>query len=187
MFWILRKKTTGALNIYEKPQILVNLGIHLGLGVKQSSDIPVIPIINKKGNKGKITDNLIAYGANGLVLNSRVRGIFEQHGVKNIDYYDVQFTDRENQVSSDDYKIANIIGLVSCIDREKSTLRIDNGSVEAIDKLVLDYKKIEESGLKIFKIKEIFPVILIDDDVKKDLEKTKVTGFRFVDPEDFVL
>ena len=62
------------------------------------------------------------------VLSEGFRSLLESCGVDNLDYYPVTVSDAVETSAQSSYYAANILGLVDCIDREKSAMRATAGS-----------------------------------------------------------
>lgn len=88
-------------------------------------------------------------------------------------------------VVSDDYKIASIVGVADCVDKEKSNLTyFDDGDIKLIKKLVLDYSKIP-SNLKIFRLINDRTLPLVHQSIKDAIVGSGMTGCVFYRPEEF--
>ncbi len=151
----------------------------------EGASVPVIEYVRKKSEPGRLTDILIALTSKGEVFNTKVRDILDGLGVKNIEYYDTTVNDEINNQIITDYKVANIVGVFDCVDFEKSELELDedDGSIDDIDKLILKNDVIEKHNLPIFRIKEYFPLIVVDETIKNAFEKEDVSGVVFMKPE----
>ncbi|MCX4030310.1 imm11 family protein [Spartinivicinus marinus] len=85
------------------------------------------------------------------------------------------------------YKLANIVGRINCLDYDKSELVMrDDGSIKFIDKLIFQYFDNKDS-LEIFRLAKFLPIVIVSDKIKKKLEKHKFTGIVFYKPEDYSL
>ena len=191
MYWVMRSMPSSDedLRIYEQPTTVRALGLSFDLGRKILYRYKTIEIVRERDNPGRYTDNLLAYGVLGLVFNSKIRMILRAQEVRNIQYFRAVLVDNLTGTEVEDYQIANIVGTVLCIDKDASVLGLDedDGSIEDIDKLVLNKNAIEESSLKIFRIGEYSSIVVVHDSIKKAFEAEDVTGVGFVEPEKFVL
>ncbi|THB63584.1 MAG: hypothetical protein D6B27_12015 [Gammaproteobacteria bacterium] len=191
MFWIwmTEAQSEADARIYTQPEIISTYGLDFDSGRRpQAKNIPTIEIY-KPADQNQLTDNLIAPGVTGIVINRKVYSIFEKNNINNIDYYDAVVIDEITAKKEANYKVGNIIGLIKCINFEKSELVLDDqdGSIEFIDKLVLNEDYLKEIKLKIFRLEEFPPIIIVDDLVKKELESANISGINFYKPEEFVL
>jgi hypothetical protein len=73
----------------------------------------------------------------------------------------------------DGYYILNIVGLVSCIDREKSELNMYKHLIMRVRKLVLDKSDI---CLELFRIQEFSLAIMISERIKESLVQADLSG-----------
>ena len=190
MYWMLRKMPTrdNDARIHGQPETIEKLGLNFGKGLEVPGKFKEIVITRKKSHPGNLTDNLLAYGATGFVFNKKIRNILKKLNVNNIDYYKAVLDDEITGESTRDYQIANIIGVVKCIDMEKSEFRLDvNNRIESIKKLVLDQDELWNTDLPIFRIAEYFPIVLVHNILKEAFEKEGVTGLGYMKPEMLVL
>jgi len=175
------------MQIYGQPEVIYNSKIDLGLGIKMQGIIPLVTItIEEDDEQGRMTDNLIAEGATGLVVNTKIKKLLSTSGVDNIQYFDAVVENSVTGEVSDDYKIANIIGIVNCIDYDNSELEyFPDGGVMFFDKLVLDENKIK--GLLIFRLYDFLPIIVVHKKIKEIFEKNSISGIKFYLPEEYVV
>ena len=134
-----------------------------------------------------MVDNIPAYGCSGLLINKKVKSVFDGLPVDNIQYFDARLIDQATQKVLVPYWIANIIGKVACVDRAGSSLVcFDDGQIQFIDKLVLLPMTDGQHG-HIFRLAEFLPAIVISDALKEALTDSGVTGFTYYKPEEFSL
>jgi len=191
MFWIYKTEAydENDARIHGRPEVLKEYNLHFGRGIRQSQEVPTIEIIIKKPLHGRLTDNLIAHGVRGLVINQKLKQLFDALEIDNVQYYP---TIINNQVTNElihDYQTVNIIGRIKCFDFEKSDFEIDedDGSIRFIDKLVLDEKVIQQTDLKLFRPADFSSIVLAHESVKNLIEANNISGVSFYHPEEFVL
>jgi hypothetical protein len=191
MYWILSTESIVETDAWIKgqPEVIKKYDIHLGLGIRQRVDIPTIEIIMKKEHQGRLTDNLIAHGATGLVVNQKIKKILDDLEIDNIHYYPTTVINQVTNEIINDYQTGNIIGRIKCVNFDQSDLELDedDGSIEFISKLVLKEKVLKNTDLKIFRMAEFFPIILAHDSVKNAMTNQQISGIRFYHPEEYVL
>lgn len=193
MFWIwmTEPKSEADARIYSKPEVVSKYDLDFDSGCKQPiKEIPTIEIhISEDQSQNLLTDNLIAPGITGIVINRKIRSILQENNVSNIEYYNSILIDEIMGKKETDYKVGNIIGLIKCVDFEKSELVIDDhdGSIQFIDKLVLKYDLLKDIKLPIFRLGEFSQIILVHNAIKNELESANVSGINFYKPEEFVL
>ncbi len=134
---------------------------------------------------GRMTDNLAITEVYGLVFSSRLRELLDSLGIDNIEYYNLEMVDPRTGEKFSDYKIANVVGLADCVDREKSDLKyFDDGDIKRIRKLVLDESRIP-SKLRIFRLAGRTILTLVHRSVKEAIEKAGISGCVFYKPEEY--
>lgn len=190
MYWIWANELDdeNEAMIYGVPAIIESEDLRFDEGVRIEREISLIEIIRDEDSQGLLTDNLIAPGVSGLLLSSRIRNSFELIGIDNIDYYHCRITNPIDNTYSDDYLIANIVGKIECIDREKSDLIMHShykDEIEFINSLILKEDVIK--NLKIFRLQENTEIIVVHESVRDMCVKERFTGIKFYKPEDFVM
>lgn len=120
-----------------------------------------------------------------LVFSPRLREALSTAGVTNIEYYPARIENQRTGQVISDYMIANIVGLVFCMDWEHSRYRPDPelpGYVEEITHLVLDSAKIPPQK-PLFRLGELSSFILCDKSVQDLLSRWNITGVQFEEVE----
>lgn len=135
---------------------------------------------------GIMTDHLLIYEIPGLILSERFRKFLTQHGVTNIQYFDLSIEESQSNQTHDTYKVANLLDVVNCIDAEQSELIMDGEEIDEIDKLILDESRIP-ADKKLFRVEEYRDMILVSDELKRAIEAEGLSGCVFMPPEDFLL
>ncbi len=190
MYWILSNEfenedtdadLTGEIPFIEKTGIYFDNGISLS-----TNKLPKMTLtINEDSRLGRMTDHLCISEANGLVFSSKIRNIINDLNIENIEYFNFEIVNPATEEIYSDYKIANVVGLVDCIDLEKSDLTFfESGNIQFFDDLVFDESKIPKE-LKIFRISNYKVITVVHDSVKKAFEEADVTGCRWYKPEDY--
>ncbi|WP_322288682.1 imm11 family protein [Aquimarina sp. 2201CG5-10] len=169
------------------PKIVEDLDLNFDYGINMNKSIPVIDILySVNGGKSK-TDNIVVAPRIGLLINKKVRDILDSLNINNIEYYSTRLINKSNDEIDEDYKIANIIGQIECVDKKNSELEFyADGEIEFIDKLVLNLEKDKHYG-HIFRLSEFLPLIVISNSLKTKIEEEKITGFKIYAPKDFCL
>jgi hypothetical protein len=189
MYWILMSERSDVeeLAIDEIPKIVEDLDLNFDYGINVNKSIPVIDILYSL-NDGKLkTDNIVLSTRLGLLINKKIRDVLDTLNINNIEYYSTRLINKSNSEIDEDYKIANIIGKIECVDKENSELEFyTDGEIEFIDKLVLNLGKDKHYG-HIFRMSEFLPLIVISNSLKIKLEEKNITGFKIYAPKDFHL
>lgn len=151
-----------------------------GVLLVQPNISAVLDISLSEEDDGFLTDNLVAPGVPGLLISSRLRGVLEQCGVDNIQYFPVNMRLSDGTILFNEYSIANIIGRVSCIDFTQSDIVADDGPplvIDSIDHLVLKQDNTHE--LDVFRLGEFFVAIIVSSRVKDAIQRSGVSGVEF--------
>lgn len=101
-------------------------------------------------------------------------------GVDNLQVYRAVIRDLKRGIEYKDYKAFNIVGVVSAADMEASTMMgtSDSTLIDAdFDRLVLDESKC--NGLLLFRLAENITAIVVDESVKKEVERRGIEGIFF--------
>jgi len=122
--------------------------------------------------------------ANGQALFSRrFVNLLAQLGITNIDYYDASVTYAPTGAALD-YSVANIIGIASVLDREKSRFNADaDGFIIELLKIAVDESLC--AGQKLFRFQERPSMLVIASDVKAAIEGAGITGTMIIPPDEW--
>jgi hypothetical protein len=114
-------------------------------------------------------------------------------GVDNIQYFPIKIVDGRSAAIRDDYKVANIVGRIDCVDLEHSTVERSPRtkrimSVEGFS--VLEDRVVPLPDRKtpplIFRLGELDVLILAHESLKRAFERDGITGARFTPTQDYV-
>ncbi|MFT3701396.1 MAG: hypothetical protein QM802_03460 [Agriterribacter sp.] len=183
-------------------------------------DVPIIFHINKNTLRGIMTDHLNINDIPGPVLSLETKELFTELSIDNIEYYQLKLLDAfpngnkeplEKPFEYNNYFIANVVGLVDCVDHEKSILEYfyppelrnppedmppmeddennpfageNPNDIDFVTKLVLDESKIDPD-LKIFRLYDKPSLLIFHESIVEKLRKEEATGFVFVSVEDY--
>jgi len=136
---------------------------------------------------GRITDELEATGTTGILIHSKIKELLDGLEVNNLQYFETEIKDILQGKIYTDWFLVNIVGNIKCVDMQLSKLVMDDNEIEFIDKLVLDVETENKSNLKIFRLTEYLPLIVVNDEVKQAIEKSGFTGPAFIAPSKLVL
>lgn len=189
MYWILMSERSdeNELSLDGLPSIFDALDINLDYGNLINTPIPVIDIHYSNTDNFAMTDNIVASPRMGLLINAKVKNIFDALNIDNVQYFKSRLIDDNTKVINSDYCLANIIGKIACVDKAKSELELfPDGDIRFIDKLVLNLDKNNDYG-HIFRLAEYSTLLVISNALKVELENNNVTGFKFYTPEEFSL
>jgi len=189
MYWILSNEFVDEGSDADlSGDINLDLGDEISFdnGVPITSSIPkIILTLDSDSRMGKMTDHLSIDEVCGLVFSAQLCELLHNSMVDNIQYFDFDIVNPKNNNTYTNYKIANVVGLVDCVDKEKSDLTFyDSGTIEFIDKLVLDESKIPPE-LKIFRLANRATLIVMHKSIKDAILDAGITGCVFYKVEDY--
>jgi len=123
--------------------------------------------------------------ANIPLVSPALRGSLQRAGVENVDYYAAEVVSTSTGQTRP-YLAANIIGLVSAMDRSASQFTPFRGSptaVRSIERLVLDERQCARR--RIFRLAEFDLLVVVDDAVKNEIEAAGLRGVGLLPPENW--
>jgi len=155
-------------------------------GVSIKAQVPkIIYTMNDDSRKGRMTDHLSLDEVYGLVFSSRLRELLRELKIEKIQYFDLDIINPKTNDIYTDYKIANVLGLVDCVDKDRSELTYyDSGTIEFIDKLILDESRIPPLA-KIFRLSNDVTLPIVHQSVKAAIANAGITGCVFYKVEDY--
>ena len=181
-YYILEQETQRADTpiIKHTPEGMEALDFYSG-SVKSDVQSPVI--IEVTANDQVVFPDAFTYLL--PLFSGRLRKILDQLGVDNIQYYEVEIIDHNTkQKLAKKYWLADIIGVIDCIDKEKSEGKY-NSILEKYrwKSFVIDLQK--TCGAKIFRPYGAKRLILIDETIQKALESEKLEAVRLRNTRDY--
>lgn len=121
-----------------------------------------------------------------VVVSERLRNLLTNNGIDNIEYFPATIVERKSESSKPGFFAANIIGLVDCINTDKSEFRgnVVDGEVKAIFRMrSLVLKELEVDIGYIYRPLKFRRLIIIEDRFEKILEDSGIVGTKFILPE----
>ncbi|WP_232371659.1 imm11 family protein [Leptospira ainazelensis] len=125
--------------------------------------------------------DLVLTGLPGLVISGKFKNSLDSAGIKNIEYIPARIFDSHLKKNFEDYFVANIIGLVDCIDFQRSKLTMRAAfpdKIRNIEELYIDESKLND--LPIFRLKRRITLVLISESLKQILESSKLQGIEII-------
>jgi len=116
-----------------------------------------------------------------LVVSPRLRHALAEAGAGNVKYYPAVIRNLATNEVIRDFAIANIIGLVFCMDWQHSVFTPEEdlpGYVAEVSRLVLEPAKIP-ADLKLFRLGELSSIIVCDQQVRDVLTERNTVGVEF--------
>jgi hypothetical protein len=174
----------AAAEILSRPRIPGHENIELDVGARVAVELPVIEFVKTANNPGELLDYVNTMFP-GEVISTKFRAALEAAGVENVDYYPARILDETTGRIHDDYWVANIVGVVQCMDRELSVytpMAASPDLVREIEELHLSYPRVNG---KMFRLDEWFPLILVEESVRESIEANGLRGVRLVPAEGY--
>jgi len=177
-----------------------DLGVNYFVSGLKCSDKELSPykIINdpKYTKNGTLRDRLLTDVHNFpiFIVSEKVKDFIQNYTSMLAEFYNVEF-DSINGKPLASYFICNLINKIDCANYDESEIdfnfytesNVGYGGIYTIDSLVIDISKIPDN-LHMFLLGNIdYPVILVSQFLKDEIEKHKLSGFYFVQPEKFML
>lgn len=187
MYWVLSNEFVDEDNDAELTgNINLSDDISFDDGVVVDAFVPkIILTLNNDSRMGNMTDHLSIDEACGLVFSKRLRDLLQNIAVDNIQYFDFDIVDPKTNDVYTDYKIANVVGLVDCVDKSESDLKYFNsGNIKRIRKLVLDESKIPPE-LNVFRLSNRSTLTIVRQSVKDAVVNAGITGCVFYKVEEY--
>ncbi len=190
MLWVMETilESENHLFIYDSPSVLVENDLNLNRGEVVYRNIPNdLEFVYSENPADLAQDNIPANGMSGLLVSEAVKETFDAFDVSNIQFFPVKLTNLQGGKTLGKYYFANIIGIYSIVDIDKSIVEmcpVVKDMFFSIESLI--FEEIEEDEYPpIFRLKEMPSVIIVNDLIKETIEKSNLTGFRFHKPEHY--
>ena len=132
------------------------------------------------GDNGEAEDYLTATVNGWALFSERTCAIFEEYGVRGIDFHPVKVLSKATGEEILGYKVAHIWLLVEALDREHSNWDEDPenpGTVIGVFKAVLKADAVKD--LDVFRLAENYVAVYFSERIVKAINSQKLTGFKF--------
>jgi hypothetical protein len=127
------------------------------------------------------------------IVSPKLRGVLQELGVTNVEYFPIKLVDEARGVTRDDYLVMNVLGRIACLDVENSTVvKSRRGehytTVEEFRLLADRIKPLPGSDHPplLFRLDEFEDYLLAHQSVKDAFEKAGITGADFILPENTI-
>ena len=118
-----------------------------------------------------------------FIISDRMRNALTDFGVDNIQYFQARLTVEEVGRVFDEYWLANVVGLVSCLDQAGSKSKKLRGGKGIPRKFRIDENATH--GLHLFRLAENRTLIAIAEKVRAHLEKAGLHGIYYQATDQF--
>jgi hypothetical protein len=127
-----------------------------------------------------------------LVFSPKLVACLDAASVKNIEYFPIRLVDKKTGKITDDYRVANVLGSIACLDVDNSVVKsfADGEGYRAVEEFNLLEDRIKPlPGTKgkplIFRLAEFKYHLLADESIKTACEGNKITGVEFVPTQEY--
>ena len=151
-------------------------------GTKLNGDVPEPIVYDLKEDDYDETPNIrnLSKGSPIPYMHNDLYEALVTAGVDNLQVYDAVIRDLKRGIEHKDYKAFNIVGVVAAADMGASEMMgtSDSTLIDAdFDRLVIDEAKCKD--LLLFRLAENITAIIVDERVKKEVEKRGIKGIFF--------
>ncbi|MDH5218268.1 MAG: hypothetical protein OEX19_11255 [Gammaproteobacteria bacterium] len=129
--------------------------------------------------RGAIIDGFLT------LYHRKLMQILSEFKIENIQHFPVILRDQETGKTEETYVMVNIIGLIDCVDMDKSKVRWwPSGMGYDFESMYIDGSKVH--GLHIFRLKDDPAKVIISEELKQHLETHKMlVGTKVIKTEDY--
>jgi len=115
------------------------------------------------------------------IISEKLLQLLITYGVDNLSYYPAKIITADQLLIEHSYYAVNVVGLVSCLDRENSIYEEFRGKVDNLEELVIDNNK--AGNHLIFRLEEVPRIILIHEKFDQVFSDNKVIGVQLIPPK----
>lgn len=122
----------------------------------------------------------------GLLISARFRQLLDGAGVDSVQYTPAEIDDQANGRTLDGYFVANVVGLVDCIDMAKSKLTFraaPPGAIRFIRELHIDESRAR--GLPLFRLERKSSLVLMSASLQARIVPAKLRGVGLLPAEGY--
>lgn len=170
----------GSAVISKVPEIVEKQMVNFDTGhlILKEIDTPLV-IQRKPGETGPMLDNIRSYGKWAIIASEKLKGILLEAGISNIQWFPLIIEDQLENVKHN-YWCGNIVGVVDCIDREKSVF----DEFDLFRRMWIDEKLANDQ--RIFRLNDYEEIhILVHYSLKEYIEEKGCSGISFVPANGF--
>ncbi|KMQ50654.1 hypothetical protein CHISP_2505 [Chitinispirillum alkaliphilum] len=169
------------------PEGFSSMSWKLCKGVSCKDWFPENLVLELNPQRGKIITDAIHNIVGLHIVNEKLKSILETSNAE-WEFFPVMIKNHKGKIMKEPYYIANLLGKIFCVDREKSICEEDSfkeGQLDLYDKLVLDQSKIPES-VDFFRLGETPRVVIASDSITDKIKITEgCTGPYYCHYEDW--
>ncbi|XDD44752.1 DUF1629 domain-containing protein (plasmid) [Leptospira sp. WS60.C2] len=121
------------------------------------------------------------------IISEKLRHLLEISSGARFEFLPVRLRDHKKKVLLDTYYLANLLDVVPCVDRARSDFSMNKlirNEIRRFRKLVLDTNQLKLET-RIFRLGERPRLIIVREDLARDIVAAGCTGMQFITMEDF--
>jgi len=153
---------------------------------------PPMMTLTAEDEKPTALSDLLLAPSDMLVFSPKLMACLDEAGVSNIEYFKVRLVDKKSSKTTDDYRLANVIGSVGCLDVDNSQVTPfgDGEGYQSVREFNLIENRIKPlPGMKgkplVFRLAEFTYHVLSHESIKAACAKNKITGVKFIPTKEF--
>jgi len=112
-----------------------------------------------------------------FIVSQSMKDALARAGVENIEYFEAVLRHPITRTGHDKFWIGNVIGVVACVDEDRSEYEVLSGGEKLLRKFEIDESRTD--GLSLFRLAESTRLVLIADRIKKILKASGLSGLYF--------
>ena len=119
------------------------------------------------------------------IVSKRVRAIFDQFSIDQVEYIPVDIMDHQGNLASNDYFLMNVMNTQPIIDMERSKYEmcmIEEGQISGFDEIRLTTEQVDMNA-SIFRSDRRASLYFMTDDVVQAIKAAGLTGLKVVKAE----
>jgi len=131
---------------------------------------------------GLVVADLIRNALGYVICSGRMKAILAQHATADIEFLRITLLNHKGRTASDDCHIANILGAVDCVDRDRTEGRehpVVQGQMSSITRLFLDESRIPADA-NLFRIATRPRVVIVRDDLRSVFDREGMSGIGYL-------
>lgn len=118
-----------------------------------------------------------------LVLSQAARQALDNAGVENIEYYPCELRSEYSEQAIEGYNLANVLGLVACVDPQRSCWQGGDPGSGRLLQFEIDTKR--TLGLAMFRLAEEPSLVVVSARVRRALDAARLRGLVFQSPSSY--
>lgn len=149
-------------------------------------------VLTAEDEKPTALSDLLLAPSDMLVMSPKLISCLSDLGVGNLQYFPIRLVDKKRGKTTDDYRLANVVGSIPCLDVDHSVVKRFPTSDRY--RVVEQFSLLEDRitplpGTKakplIFRLDEFKYHVLAHEAVKAACENAKITGIEFVPTSEY--